>query len=206
MLMLEKPVLNCLLDSQIGALAVTEKRRVAFREGVISIPRMNHQFAQPREKTISESIANIPDCSTKRYTLQLLKPGVVFREEVFLSKSKPFVTFMSDPGNPGVIVWNDTATTPGKDGKPLGTVGSATVTVESDYFIASGLVFKNDVPLPKPGAKKAQAPALRVQGTKATFYNATVIGGQVALYDQKGLHYFKNCTIKGAVADTTQAS
>ncbi|OEL18719.1 putative pectinesterase 63 [Dichanthelium oligosanthes] len=149
-------------------------------------------------KTISESIANIPDDSTKRYVLDL-KPGTVFREKVFLKKSKPFVTFKSDPSNPAIIVWNDTATTLGKDGKPLGTVGSATVTVESDYFMAYGVIFKNDAPLPKPGAKKGQAPALRVMGTKAAFYNCTIIGGQVALYDQKGLHYFKDCVIKGTI-------
>jgi pectinesterase len=87
----------------------------------------------------------------------------------------------------------------GKDGKPLGTVGSSTVTIESDYFIVYGVIFKNDAPLPKPGAKKGQAPSLRVLGTKATFYNCTIDGGQVALYDQKGLHYYKACTIKGTV-------
>lgn len=60
---------------------------------------------------------------------------------MFLSKSKPFVTIRSDdPINPAVIVWNDTAATPGKDGKPLGADGSSTVTVESDYFIASHTV------------------------------------------------------------------
>lgn len=42
-------------------------------------------------------------------------------------------------------------------------------------------------------------PALRVLGTKATFYNCIIDGGQVALYDQKGLHYYKACTIKGTV-------
>ncbi|CAD6207282.1 unnamed protein product [Miscanthus lutarioriparius] len=119
-------------------------------------------------KTISESIANIPDNSTSRYVLTL-QAGTVFREKVFLNKSKPFVTFKSDPKNPTTIVWNDTATTLGKDGKPLGPVGSSTVTIESDYFIAYGIIFKNDAPLPKPGANKGQAPALRVLGTKATF-------------------------------------
>ena len=35
---------------------------------------------------------------------------------------------------------------PGKDdGNPLGTeISSSTVTVESDYFIASGVMFRND--------------------------------------------------------------
>jgi pectinesterase len=75
-------------------------------------------------KTISESIDNIPENNTKRYVLHL-KRGTVFREKVFLNKSKPlFVTLMSDPANPDTIVWNDTATTTGKDGKPHRNVGS----------------------------------------------------------------------------------
>ncbi|RCV08999.1 hypothetical protein SETIT_1G371800v2 [Setaria italica] len=150
-------------------------------------------------KTISEAIANIPDGSTKRYVLYL-KAGAVFREKLFLSRSKPFVTIRSsDPNNPAVIVWNDTATTPGKDGKPLGVDNSSTVTIESDYFIAYSVVFKNDAPLPKLGENKGEAPALRVLGTKAIFYNCTIDGGQGALYDQSGLHYFKSSVIKGTI-------
>ncbi|XP_066328898.1 pectinesterase 1-like [Miscanthus floridulus] len=109
-------------------------------------------------RSIGQSIANIPDGSTKRYIL-ILKGGTVYREKVFLSKSKPFVTIRSDdPINPAVIIWNDTAATPGKDGKPIGVDGSSTVTVESDYFIAYGVVFRNDAPVPKAGGG-SEAPA-----------------------------------------------
>ncbi|CAO2040147.1 unnamed protein product [Urochloa humidicola] len=73
------------------------------------------------------------------------------------------------------------------------------MTIESDYFIAYSVVFKNDAPLPKLGENKGEAPALRVLGTKAIFYNCTVDGGQGALYDEKGLHYFKNSVIKGTI-------
>ncbi|GJN05123.1 hypothetical protein PR202_ga22728 [Eleusine coracana subsp. coracana] len=152
-----------------------------------------------RYNTIGASIANIPDGNTKRYVLTL-KAGTVYHEKVFLDKSKPFVTIRSeDPYNPAVIVWSDTAATLGKDGKPLGINGSSTVTIESDYFISYGVVFKNDAPLSKPWAKNAEAPALRVLGTKATIYNCTIDGGQGALYDQMGLHYYKSSTIKGTV-------
>ena len=150
--------------------------------------------------TIGKAIDNIPDGNTERYNIRLL-PGTVYREKVFLSKSNPFVTIScDDPYNPAVIVWNDTAATLGKDGKPLGIDGSSTVTIESDYFIAYGVVFKNDAPPSKPwGAKNAEAPALRMLGTKATIYHSTIEGGQGTLYDQKGLHYYKSSTIKGIV-------
>ncbi|KAF0896420.1 hypothetical protein E2562_024294 [Oryza meyeriana var. granulata] len=147
--------------------------------------------------TITAALNAIPEGNKKRVILDL-KPGE-YREKIFINISKPFVTFMSDPLKPAVIAWSDTAATKGKDGKPVGTVGSTTVAVESDYFVASGVVFKNDAPLAKPGAKGGQAVALRLFGTKASLYNCTIDGGQDTLYDHKGLHYFKDCMIKGSV-------
>ncbi|CAN6373600.1 unnamed protein product [Urochloa humidicola] len=147
---------------------------------------------------ITDAFAAIPEGNTKRVILNL-KPGTVFHEKLFLNISKPFISFISDPTNPATIQWNDTAATPGKDGKPVGTVGSTTVAVESDYFMAHGIVFKNDAPLAKPGAKGGQAVALRLFGTKAALYNCTMDGGQDTLYDHKGIHYFKNCLIRGSV-------
>ncbi|VAH94656.1 unnamed protein product [Triticum turgidum subsp. durum] len=123
----------------------------------------------------------------------------MFREKVFIGKGKPFITLKSDPSNPAIIVWNDTAMTKGKDGKVLTSRGSSTVTIESDYFIAYGIIIKNDALPAKAGEKQVQATALHVTGTKAIFYNCTIEGGQGALYDHQGLHYFKASTIKGSV-------
>ena len=64
------------------------------------------------------------------------------REKLTIPMWKPFITFVGNPKNPPVITWDDTAGTRGKDGKPLGTLASATVAVEADYFVASGVVFK----------------------------------------------------------------
>jgi hypothetical protein len=33
---------------------------------------------------------------------------------------------------------------PGKDGNPLGTESSSTMTMESDYFITNGVMFRKD--------------------------------------------------------------
>ncbi|RLM61967.1 putative pectinesterase 63 [Panicum miliaceum] len=149
-------------------------------------------------KTISESIANIPDGSTKRYILEL-KGGTMFREKVFLPKNKPFVTIMSDPHNPAIIVWNDTATTSGKDGKPLGVDGSSTVSIESDYFIAYGIVTKNDTAAEERGKQRRGNGAAGARNKDNLVQNCTIDGGQGALYDQNGLHYFKACIIRGTI-------
>ncbi|CAL4891667.1 unnamed protein product [Urochloa decumbens] len=148
-------------------------------------------------RTITDAIKAVPDKNKKRVILDI-RPGT-YKEKVVVPYTKHFITFLGNPKNPPVIMWDDTAATRGKDGAPVGTVGSATVAVESDYFLASGVIFRNHAPMAAPGQKGGQAVALRVFGTKATFYNCTVDGGQDTLYDHKGLHYFKSCVIRGSV-------
>ncbi|KAM3254811.1 hypothetical protein ACQJBY_048339 [Aegilops geniculata] len=148
-------------------------------------------------KTITDAIKAVPEKNKKRTILDI-KPGT-YKEKLTIPMWKPFITFVGNPKNPPVITWDDTAGTRGKDGKPLGTLASATVAVEADYFSASGVVFKNHAPLAKAGQEGGQAVALRLFGTKAAFYNCTIDGGQDTLYDHKGLHYFKNCIIRGSV-------
>lgn len=48
-------------------------------------------------------------------------------------------------------------------------------------------------------SKEEQGVALRVSANKTAFYNCSFYGAQDTLYDHKGLHYFKNCLIKGTV-------
>ncbi|BAT15130.1 Os11g0659700 [Oryza sativa Japonica Group] len=135
-----------------------------------------------KRRTIAAALAGVPDSGggePKSYELSL-KPGQVFREKVVVGKGKAYVTLKSDPANPAVIVWNDTAATLGKDGEPLGHVRSATLTVEADNFVASGVVIKNDAPSGLEGGKTV---ALRVAGTKASFFKCTIeAGGQGAVY------------------------
>ncbi|KAF8776604.1 hypothetical protein HU200_003327 [Digitaria exilis] len=148
-------------------------------------------------RTITDAVKAVPEGNKKRVILDI-RPGT-YKEKVLVPYTKPFVTFLGDPKNPPVIMWNDTAATRGKDGNPVGTVGSHTVAIESDYFTASNIVFKNNAPLAAPGQKGGQAVALRVFGTKAAFYSCTIDGGQDTLYDHSGLHYFKSCVIRGSV-------
>lgn len=49
------------------------------------------------------------------------------------------------------------------------------------------------------GVAGGQAVALQITGTKGAFYGCTFMGYQDTLYDHKGLHYFKNCSIYGDV-------
>jgi len=91
-------------------------------------------------KTITEAIKAVPEKNKNRVILDI-KPGT-YKEKVVVPSTKPFITFLGNPKNQPIITWADTAATPGKDGAPIGTMGSATVAVEADYFMASGIVFK----------------------------------------------------------------
>ncbi|KAL3569980.1 hypothetical protein D5086_027229 [Populus alba] len=87
--------------------------------------------------------------------------------------------------------------------KPLadqyGTVYSATLEAEADYFVAANVIFKNSASRPNGELKGEQAVALRIAGDKSAFYNCRFIGFQDTLCDDKGRHLFKNCYIEGTV-------
>ncbi|KAL6847382.1 hypothetical protein ACP4OV_023235 [Aristida adscensionis] len=150
-----------------------------------------------RFRSINKALMAVPEKNNRRVILDL-RPGT-YKEKVLIPYTKPFISLVGNPKHPAVIMWDDTAATLGKDGKPVGTVGSATFAVESDYFMASGVVFKNHAPMAAPGQQGGQAVALRLFGSKAAVYNCTIDGGQDTLYDHKGLHYFHGCLIQGSV-------
>lgn len=58
--------------------------------------------------------------------------------------SKPYVSLIGDEsqGSETIVTWNDKASDRSSDGSELGTYGSASVTVESDYFCASGITIQ----------------------------------------------------------------
>ncbi|XP_050891817.1 probable pectinesterase 53 [Lathyrus oleraceus] len=145
--------------------------------------------------TITEALSSIQLQNTRRVIL-LIGPGV-YREKIVIPKTLPFITFLGDATNLSVISWNDSSSTIGSDGHPLGTFNTPTVAVNADYFIAINITFENSASY--FGKKVEQAVALRISGNKAAFYGCSFFGVQDTLYDHKGLHFFKNCFIEGAI-------
>nr|AFK46806.1 unknown [Lotus japonicus] len=78
----------------------------------------------------------------------------------------------------------------------MGTVGTATVWIESDFFCVTKLTIEN---LVGKDAEKRQAVALRVDGDKAVFYQVRLVGEQDTLLDSNGTHYFYKSYIEGSV-------
>ncbi|CAL2235805.1 unnamed protein product [Prunus armeniaca] len=141
-------------------------------------------------KTITDAINSIPADNTKRVIVYIGEGE--YEEKITIPRNKPFVTFFGSPTKMPTLTFAGTA-------QKYGTVNSATVIAESDYFMAANVIIKNSSPRPDGKAVGAQAVALRVSGNKSALYNCKLIGFQDTLCDDKGNHFFKDCFIEGTV-------
>lgn len=128
----------------------------------------------------------------------IIRPGI-YREKVYVPYRKPFITFQGSGSGVTVITWNARAGDKNQGGNVLGTFGSASVAVDSDYFVARDITFQNTSPSPLPGAQGMQAVALRISGDKAAFIDCRMLGAQDTLFDHVGRHFFLRCYIEGAI-------
>ncbi|KAG9153495.1 hypothetical protein Leryth_018742 [Lithospermum erythrorhizon] len=136
---------------------------------------------------INEAIQSIPTNNMKRVDYMSFAGGYIRRRSK-IDRTKPFVTFFVGHAC-GFLMG---------DAKQFGTVDSATLIVESDYFNAVNIKIVNSAIRPN-GGEGQQAVALRIGGDKASFYNCKLIGFQDTLCDDKGRHFFKDCYIEGTV-------
>ncbi|GAB4849764.1 hypothetical protein Ancab_004560 [Ancistrocladus abbreviatus] len=122
------------------------------------------------------------------------------KEKVTVPRTKAYISFIGKQNQSSntVISWNNKASDRNPNGAELGTYGSATISIFSDYFCASEITFENTV-VAVPGGFGMQAVALRVAADKAMFYKVNILGAQDTLLDDTGLHYFYQCLIQGSV-------
>ncbi|KAH8505013.1 hypothetical protein H0E87_012308 [Populus deltoides] len=173
---------------------------LADRKGTID-PALMAAEAKPRTikvrkdgsgefKTLKDAINSIPTGNKERVIVHI-GPGE-YIEKLKIERGKPFVTFLGSPSNMPTLSFDGTA-------RKYGTVYSATLEAEADYFVAANIIIKNSAPRPKGQLKGEQAVALRISGDKSAFYNCRFIGFQDTLCDDKGRHLFKDCYIEGTV-------
>ncbi|KAE9615434.1 hypothetical protein Lal_00048318 [Lupinus albus] len=141
-------------------------------------------------KTINEAIKSIPKGNTKRVMVYI--GSGTYNEKIRIEREKPFITLYGAPGKMPNLTYGGTAL-------EYGTLDSATLIVESDYFVASNIIISNSAPRPDGKRKGAQAVALRASGDKATFYKVTLLGFQDTLCDDAHWHIYKDCLIQGTV-------
>ncbi|KAF7822425.1 pectinesterase PPME1 [Senna tora] len=176
-----------------------DKEVLGAEEGPPKIVRVS-QNGNGQFKSITEAINSIPHGNTKRIIVYIA--GGTYNEKVMINRTKPFVTLFGEPGNKPNLTYNGNAKRFGTvDSTALqyGTVDSASLIVESDYFVAANLIISNSAPMPDGKRKGAQAVAMRISGDKAAFYGCTFLGFQDTICDDRGYHFFKDCTIQGTV-------
>ncbi|KAG6648999.1 hypothetical protein I3843_07G179200 [Carya illinoinensis] len=141
-------------------------------------------------QTITDAINSIPAGNTRRVIIYI---GYgVYKEKIKIDRSKPFVTLYGAPNSMPTLTYDGTAA-------QYGTIESATLIVESNYFVAANIIIANSSPRPDGRRKGAQASALRISGDKAAFHNCKIKGFQDTICDDRGKHFFKDCYIEGSV-------
>lgn len=83
--------------------------------------------------TITDAIKSIPVGNTRR-VIVFIGAGE-YKEKVKIERTKPFVTLYGSPKNMPTLTFDGTAA-------KYGTVDSATLIVESNYFVAANIILK----------------------------------------------------------------
>ncbi|VVA37240.1 PREDICTED: pectinesterase [Prunus dulcis] len=142
-------------------------------------------------KTITDAVNRILAGNTKSVIVYI--GGGEYNEKITILRNKPFVIFYGSPTNMPTLTFASTF-------QKYGTVNSATVIVEADYFVATNLIIKVQFFAKAIWEKSGvQTVALRVSGNKSALYNCRLIGFQDTRCDDMGNHFFKDCYIEGTV-------
>ncbi|XP_020100954.1 pectinesterase 31 [Ananas comosus] len=130
-------------------------------------------------------------------TVIAIAPGV-YREPVYVPKTKNLITFAAARPETTVISWDNTAGRINHHQSSrvigTGTFGCGTVIVEGEDFIAENITFENSAP-----QGSGQAVAIRVTADRCAFYNCRFLGWQDTLYLHYGKQYLRDCYIEGSV-------
>ncbi|KAL6503571.1 hypothetical protein OROGR_025494 [Orobanche gracilis] len=171
------------LPSPIFSSLLHMKNRITYP--TIYVDRSSHQHRN--FTTIQAAIDFFPSYNKRWICIQIQKG--VYREQIKIPRNKPFVYLKGEGKRNTYVVWDahDSIAT------------SATFDSQADNTIAKCITFVNSYNWPRNGNPMRPAVAATIGGDKSAFYRCGFIGFQDTLWDVEGRHYFKLCTIQGAV-------
>ena len=137
----DRTQLNSWFNTNVGPL---EKRKATLDPALVTAEAgakviKVKQDGSGNFKTITAAINSIPTGNTKRVIVNI--GGGHYNEKIKIERTKPFVTLYATPGNMPNITYGGTA-------QKYGTVDSATLIVESDYFVAANIILSVCLLLP----------------------------------------------------------
>ncbi|XP_031492636.1 pectinesterase 31 isoform X1 [Nymphaea colorata] len=147
-------------------------------------------------RTVQEAIDAVPLQNRVRRIIEVC-PGV-YKEPVYVPKTKNFITLRGFCREETIVTWNNTASRINhhQDSRIIGTgtFGCGSFIVEGEHFIAENITFENSSP-----QGSGQAVAMRVTADHCAFYNCRFLGWQDTLYLHFGKQYLRDCYIEGSV-------
>ncbi|KAK3410400.1 hypothetical protein EUGRSUZ_J02397 [Eucalyptus grandis] len=143
------------------------------------------------------ALRSVPIVNTCRVVISI--SAGTYRGKVEIPATMAYAAVKGADADKTAIEWADTADRIGPNGPPLGTFASATFAVNSPFFIAKSITFKNNAPLPALRALGKEAVALRIAADAAAFVGCRFVGSQDTLYDHVGRHYIRNCYVEGSM-------
>ena len=154
--------------------------------------------------SINEALSSVQDDGSD--IVLLLEEGI-YREKVVINHRH--VTLIGAGRTKTRISYDDAASTV-CDGMPLGTFASATLTVNSAYFVAEHLTIANDFDYPSHRYLVEQNPG-KVKGLQAVAFRTTEAADHTVLRDcaffgyqdtlllDAGSHFLSSCTVEGNI-------
>ncbi|XP_057960159.1 probable pectinesterase 29 [Malania oleifera] len=139
--------------------------------------------------TIQAAIDAVP-WGNSRWICIFVKSGL-YKEKVSIPREKGFIYLKGEGRRKANVVWSDHDS----------IAQSPTFTSWADNVFARSISFTNsyNLPMSQNGNPRAPAVAAMIAGDKSSFYRCSFFGVQDTLWDFEGRHYFKSCTIVGAV-------
>nr|GMD79074.1 probable pectinesterase 29 [Ipomoea batatas] len=137
-------------------------------------------------QTIQAAIDSVP-LNNQNWIIIKVKGGT-YSERVRIPKEKPYI-YLKGSRKTNVI-WD-----------VHGSIQNATFTVEADNIVVESLTFTNSYNYPPETTKNPRDVAVAgiFAGDMIAVYNCRFNGWQDTLWDTFGRHYYKDCTIAGAV-------
>ncbi|KAJ0606199.1 putative pectinesterase [Helianthus annuus] len=140
--------------------------------------------------TIQSAIDAIP-YDNMQWICVYVKTGI-YNEQVKIPYDKPMIYLKGGGKRKTYVVWNGHNS----------IEADATFISEADNVVVKSITFINsyNYPLASNGHNPIMpAVAAKISGDKSAFYRCGFMGVQDTLWDDAGRHYFKLCSIRGAV-------
>jgi pectinesterase len=163
-----------------GSHAITLGQATTAKKTLVVAADGSGQF-----KTVQEAVDSAPDGNIRIN----IKPGE-YRALIHVTTNGVELRGLGKTPQDTVLVYDNSAGTPGPDGRQLGTGRSGTITVSGDDFHAENLTIANDFEKRHTRTNEgSQAVALHITGDREIFRKVRFLGFQDTLYaDSKLCH------------------